>query len=176
MIVPALVLAFGFDAKLAVASSLVAVVATSAGAGSSYAGSGQLNMRRLRLAHTLEIATTLGGLTGELIAVVVAGSVLDGLFAAVMLVTALLVFRGRDEHGEPASAAAPAMAASAGATSPAPALATPITGDSSSAVVAPSPATSDETGALALELGDRVGGRTASTSAAPLTIKHAGSW
>lgn len=97
VIVPALVLAFGFDTKVAVASSLVAVVATSAAAGSSYAGSGQLN---LRLALVLEIATTLGGIMGGLVAVFVAGSVLDGLFAVVMLVTAFLVFRGRDEHGE----------------------------------------------------------------------------
>jgi uncharacterized protein len=97
VIVPALVLAFGFDTKVAVSSSLVAVVATSAAAGSAYAASGQLNMR---LALTLEMATTVGGLVGGLLAVLLAGSVLDALFAVVMLVTALLVFRGGDEHGE----------------------------------------------------------------------------
>lgn len=94
VIVPTLVLAFGLDTKVAVAASLVAVVATSAAAGSAYAGAGQTNMR---LALVLEIATTLGGLAGGLVAVLLAGSVLDGLFAVVMLVTAALVFRGRDE-------------------------------------------------------------------------------
>ncbi len=97
VIVPALVLLFHFDTKVAVASSLVAVVATSAAAGSAYAGSGQLNMR---LALTLEIATTMGGLAGGVVAVLIAPTVIDGLFAVVMLVTAFLVMRGRDEHGE----------------------------------------------------------------------------
>lgn len=95
IVVPALVLGFGFGTKVAVAASLVAVVATSAAAGSAYAASGQLNMR---LALTLEIATTVGGLLGGVVAVLVAGSVLDGIFAAVMVLTALLVFRGRDEQ------------------------------------------------------------------------------
>ncbi len=97
VIVPTLVLLFHFDTKVAVASSLVAVVATSAAAGSAYAGSGQLNMR---LALTLEIATTMGGLAGGVVAVLIAPTVIDGLFALVMLVTAVLVLRGRDEHGE----------------------------------------------------------------------------
>ena len=97
IIVPTLVLAFGFDTKVAIASSLVAVVATSAAAGSAYAGAGQTNMR---LALVLEIATTIGGLAGGLVAVLIAPTVLDGIFAVVMLVTATLMFRGRDEHGE----------------------------------------------------------------------------
>ncbi len=97
VIVPALVLGFGFQTKVAVATSLVAVVATSVAAASAYAGAGQLNMR---LALTLEIATTVGGLVGGLVAVLIAPSVLDGLFAAVMLVTAVLMFRGRNSEGE----------------------------------------------------------------------------
>jgi uncharacterized membrane protein YfcA len=94
VIVPALVLGFGFDTKVAVAASLVAVVASSAAAGSAYVGAGQTNMR---LALVLEIATTLGGLVGGLVAVLIAGTFIDGLFAVMMLLTALLVFRGRGE-------------------------------------------------------------------------------
>lgn len=97
VIVPALVLAFGFDTRVAVASSLVAVVATSAASGSAYAGSGQTNMR---LALTLEIATTAGGLAGGIVAVVISPTVIDGVFAVVMLVTSVLVLRGRREEGE----------------------------------------------------------------------------
>jgi uncharacterized protein len=97
VIVPALVLAFGFDTRVAVASSLVAVVATSAASGSAYAGSGQTNMR---LALVLEIATTIGGLAGGVVAVLIAPTVIDGVFGAVMLITAFLVLRGRHEEGE----------------------------------------------------------------------------
>ena len=70
----------------------------------------------MRLALVLEIATTLGGLAGGVVAVLIAPSLLDGLFAAVMLVTAFLVFRGREEGGEEVSeesgAAAPASSRS----------------------------------------------------------------
>lgn len=97
VIVPALVLAFGFDTRIAVAASLVAVVATSAASGSAYVGAGQTNMR---LALVLEVATTLGALLGGIVAVLVAPTVIDGVFAVVMLVTAGLVLRGRSEEGE----------------------------------------------------------------------------
>lgn len=97
VIVPALVLAFGFDIRVAVAASLVAVVATSTAAGSAYVGEGLANMR---LGMTLEIATTIGGITGGLVAVLVAPSVISGVFAVMMVVTTVLVLRGREEHGE----------------------------------------------------------------------------
>lgn len=91
VIVPVLVLGFGFDIRLAVAASLVSVVATSTAAGSAYVGEGLANMR---LGMTLEIATTIGGLTGGLVAVLVSPSLLAGLFAVMVLVTAALVMRG----------------------------------------------------------------------------------
>jgi uncharacterized membrane protein YfcA len=97
VIVPVLVLAFGYDIRIAVAASLVAVVATSTAAGSAYVGEGLANMR---LGMTLEIATTLGGITGGLVAVLIAPSVISGLFAVMMVITTFLVLRGRDEHGE----------------------------------------------------------------------------
>jgi len=96
IIVPALVLGFGFGIKLAVAASLVSVVATSTAAGSAYVGEGLANMR---LGMTLEIATTLGGITGGLVAVVVSPSAISSLFAIMMLVTAGLVLRHGDDHG-----------------------------------------------------------------------------
>jgi uncharacterized membrane protein YfcA len=96
VIVPALVLGFGFDIRIAVASSLVAVVATSTAAGSAYVGEGLANMR---LGMTLEIPTTIGGIAGGLVAVVISPSALSGLFAVMMLVTTALVLRNRSEHG-----------------------------------------------------------------------------
>lgn len=95
VIVPALVLGFGYGIRLAVAASLVAVVATSTAAGSAYVGEGLANMR---LGMTLEIATTLGGITGGLVAVVVSPSAISALFAVMMLVTAVLVLRHGDDH------------------------------------------------------------------------------
>lgn len=80
----------------AVAVSLVAVIATSTAAGSVYVGEGLANMR---LGMTLEIATTVGGMTGGLVAVVIPTSVLSGLFAAILVVSALLLVRGRDPEG-----------------------------------------------------------------------------
>ena len=95
VIVPVLVLAFGYDIRVAVAASLVSVVATSTAAGSAYVGEGLANMR---LGMSLEIATTIGGLTGGLISLLVSPSIISGVFAVVMLVTAVLVFRQKTEH------------------------------------------------------------------------------
>lgn len=97
VIVPALVLGFGFDIRVAVATSLVAVVATSTAAGSSYVGRGLANMR---LGMTLEVATTIGGIVGGLVAVLVSPSMLSGLFSVIMVMTALTVCLGRGEQGE----------------------------------------------------------------------------
>lgn len=91
VIVPVLVLGFGFDIRVAVATSLVAVVATSTAAGSSYVGRGLANMR---LGMTLEVAAAIGGIMGGLVAVLVSPSLLSGLFAVLMVATALTVVRG----------------------------------------------------------------------------------
>lgn len=120
IVVPALVLGFGFDTKVAVATSLIAVVATSAAAGSAYAGAGQTN---LRLALALEIATTVGGLVGGVVAVLIAPTAIDAVFAVVMLLTAALVLRGRDEHGSAEEADESEPALSRQASLPAPAVA-----------------------------------------------------
>lgn len=97
VIVPALVLGFGYDIRIAVAASLISVVATSTAAGSAYVGAGLANMR---LGMTLEIATTVGGITGGLVAVLISPSVLSALFAGVVVVTALLISRGVDDEGD----------------------------------------------------------------------------
>lgn len=95
LIVPALVLGLGFDMRTAVATSLVGVVATSTAAAASYVAQGRVNMR---LAMTLEVATTAGGIAGGLMSLVVPAAVLSGVFGAVMLPTAVLMARGRSEQ------------------------------------------------------------------------------
>ena len=88
LIVPCLVVAFGVDMRTAIATSLLAVVATSTAAGSVYVRSGTANMR---LGMTLEIATTLGGMGGGILAAHVPTGVLSGAFALLLTVTAILL-------------------------------------------------------------------------------------
>jgi uncharacterized membrane protein YfcA len=97
VIVPALIIAFGFDFATAVGASLAAVVATSTAAGSAYVAGGLTNMR---LAMTLEVATTLGGITGGFLGVLLPERALSAIFGTAMLATALLVSRGRTERGD----------------------------------------------------------------------------
>src|SRR5664279_733884 len=95
VLVPTLVLGFGVDPKIAIATSLLAVIATSTAAGSIYVGRGLANTR---IAIALEVATSLGGVTGGLLAVVVPSHMLAGVFAIVMGVTAILMFRRAGAH------------------------------------------------------------------------------
>lgn len=100
VIVPALVLIAGVPIQVAVATSLVCVVASSTTTGAVYVERGLTNMR---LAMTLEVATTLGGIAGGLVAVAAPAWALSGLFAAVTVVSAVLLVR-RPRDGEVASA------------------------------------------------------------------------
>lgn len=86
LVVPSLVLLFGIDMRIAIATSLVAVVATSTAAGSVYVGSGTANMR---LGMTLEIATTLGGIGGGILAARVPSAFLSGAFGVLLAITAV---------------------------------------------------------------------------------------
>jgi uncharacterized membrane protein YfcA len=93
LLVPLLTLVFRVPPHVAIATSLVGVVATSTAAGSVYVGAGLANMR---LGMALEIATTIGGLVGGLVAAHVPARILAYLFAGVLLVVAVLMARGRD--------------------------------------------------------------------------------
>ncbi len=94
-LVPILVLAMGQPMHVAVATSLVTVVATSCAVASVNVERGTANMR---LGMTLEIATALGALAGGLTAGFLAPRALEGLFAAALLPTAAMMWRGRTGH------------------------------------------------------------------------------
>ncbi len=98
IVVPVLVLGFGVDIKIAIASSLVAVVASSTASGSVYVGKGLTN---LRLGMLLEVATTIGGISGGLIAVYIAPNVISALFSILMVVTCVLILRTKDPVKKP---------------------------------------------------------------------------
>jgi len=95
VVVPVLVVGLGYDIRTAVATSLIAVVATSAAAGIAYADSGLTN---IRLGLALEVPTTIGGIAGGLVAVSVAPSAIAGLFSMVMVVVSVLMWRHLDTH------------------------------------------------------------------------------
>ncbi len=84
-IVPALVVVSHLPIQVAIAASLISVVATSAGASVAFVRDGWTN---LRVAMVLECATVTGAITGAYLAGVVPPRVLEVLFAAIMLQSA----------------------------------------------------------------------------------------
>jgi uncharacterized membrane protein YfcA len=90
LIVPMLTLGFGEPLSRSIGASLVAVVATSSGAGAH-------NVRRrradVRLGLTLEIGSVVGAAAGGLLAGLLADRVLAGLFAGLMAYVGLTLLR-----------------------------------------------------------------------------------
>src|SRR6201993_4736263 len=85
VIVPFLVLLFGVDIHYAIGASLVSVIATSSGAAAAYVREGYSN---IHAGMFLEIATTLGALSGAGVATRVPASGLAIAFACVLLYSA----------------------------------------------------------------------------------------
>jgi uncharacterized membrane protein YfcA len=94
VIVPLLTLAFGIDIRYAIGASLVSVIATSAGAASAYVKEGYTN---IRIGMFLEIATTLGALSGAFLASRLHTSWLAVIFGVVLMHSAYLSSRPRGE-------------------------------------------------------------------------------
>lgn len=95
ILVPALFLLFSVDIRVAIASSLLTVVATSIAAAGANVESGLTN---LRLGMFLETATVVGGLVGALVSIVVLTGhedVLVYLFVPVIVYSAFIMFRQR---------------------------------------------------------------------------------
>ncbi|HEV2518996.1 MAG TPA: sulfite exporter TauE/SafE family protein [Thermoplasmata archaeon] len=94
-LVPALILLFGVDVHVAVAASLIGVVATTTGAAISRIGEGMVN---LRLGMFLETATVAGGLLGAIVSVTLLAArstVLIFVLIPVILLAAVLMSMGR---------------------------------------------------------------------------------
>lgn len=97
-LVPFLVIVVGVPMHQAIATSIIAVIATSSTGASIYLERGLVN---IRLGMLLEVATVVGAIAGGLTASVLSGAVLTKLFAVVMLVAAVLMIRRmREERGE----------------------------------------------------------------------------
>lgn len=85
LIVPLLTTAFGIPITYAVGASIVCTIATSSGAAVAYLRDHIIN---LRVAMFLELATTIGAISGAYLASIVNASFLFVLFGIVMLISA----------------------------------------------------------------------------------------
>ena len=85
IMVPMLTLAFGAPIKTAIAASIVCVIATSSVAQTVFVRRGMTNVR---LGMALEVATSVGAITGGITAVLVDGRLLQVAFAAVLIYVA----------------------------------------------------------------------------------------
>ena len=85
IMVPMLSLAFGVPIKVAIATSIVCVIATSSMAQTTFVSRGMTN---IRLAMLLEVATTVGAVVGGVTAVLIDGRVLQFCFVAVLVYVA----------------------------------------------------------------------------------------
>ena len=106
VIVPLLSLVFGVDIRYAIGASLVSVIATSSGAAAAYVKEGFSN---IRIGMFLEVATTVGALVGAYLAGLVSTGLIAVIFGLVLLFSAYLSSRPREE--KPDSSPPDAMAA-----------------------------------------------------------------
>ncbi len=94
VVTPVLILLFGVDFHYAIGASLVSVIATSSGAAAAYVREGFSN---IRVGMFLEIATTIGALTGAHLTSVIPVADLAVIFGAVLLYSAWHSMR---QHGD----------------------------------------------------------------------------
>src|SRR5512146_536452 len=92
-IVPMMVLGFHLPMKVAVAASIVSVIATSNAGGSSYVDQ---RITNLKLAMFLEIFTTIGALSGSVLALYLNEGVMALIFAALLAYMAYAAFATRN--------------------------------------------------------------------------------
>jgi len=93
VIVPMLTLMFGVDIRYAIGAALVSVIATSSGAAAAYVRDGYSN---IRVGMFLEIATTIGALSGAALALYLRASIVAIIFGVVLLYSAYASFQQKD--------------------------------------------------------------------------------
>jgi uncharacterized protein len=95
VVVPLLTLVFGVDIRYAIGASLVSVIATSSGAAAAYVREGYSN---IRVGMFLEIATTVGAITGALLAIHIPLRYIAIIFGLVLLYSAYLSYHPSEKH------------------------------------------------------------------------------
>jgi uncharacterized membrane protein YfcA len=94
VVIPMLTLMLGVDIRYAAGAALISVIATSSGAASAYVRDGYSN---LRVGMFLEVATTLGAVLGATLAAYISGSSIAVIFGVVLLASAYLSLRKRQD-------------------------------------------------------------------------------
>lgn len=89
VLIPLLTLVFKVDIHYAIGTSLISVIATSSGAAAAYVKEGITN---IRLGMFLELATTVGAITGAIISTNVPTSLIAIIFGVVLLVSVFTSF------------------------------------------------------------------------------------
>jgi len=92
-LIPFMTLALGLEIRTAIATSLIGVIATSSGAASVYVRD---HLTNLRLGMFLEVATTLGAISGAVLALLVDEQLLFLSFAAATLYAGVIMIRTRE--------------------------------------------------------------------------------
>jgi uncharacterized protein len=98
IVTPVLTLFLGVDLRYAIGASLISAIASSSGAAASYVRDGYSN---IRIGMFLEIATTLGALTGAFLNTHIPAGVLSILFGLVLLQSAWQTMSGRKHAKNP---------------------------------------------------------------------------
>ncbi len=106
VIVPMLTLIFGVDMRYAMGASLISVIATSSGAAAAYVREGFSNVR---IGLFLEVATTVGAISGAVLATHIPTSALAVILGLVLMYSA--VARRPVEHSSPDPPAPGSLAA-----------------------------------------------------------------
>src|SRR6202451_4665346 len=96
VLVPLLSLFYKVDIRYAIGASLVSVIATSSGAAAAYVREGYSN---IRIGMFLEIATTIGAITGALVAVHVPLDAIAVIFGVVLIYSAYISYRPVPDTG-----------------------------------------------------------------------------
>lgn len=94
IIVPVLTLLYHVDIRLAIGASILSVIATSSGAAVTYV---RERLTNLRAGMFLEIATTIGAVTGAYLTTLLSGNMLFILFAFVLLYSAFAMYQKRHQ-------------------------------------------------------------------------------
>lgn len=89
-LIPFLVIIFHLPMHTAVATSLVAIIATSSAAASVYVERRQTN---IRLGMMLEITTTIGAILGGITANMISGGLLKKIFAVILTIMGFIMWR-----------------------------------------------------------------------------------
>lgn len=95
IITPALTLLFGIDIRYAIGASIVSVIATSSGAAVAYVRD---KITNIRIGMFLEIATTIGAITGAFISGLIDSKYLYVIFGILLLYSAIAMLKKKGQE------------------------------------------------------------------------------